>query len=312
MVSRTMWPLLWLLMVALSTSGCEGFFETPHAAVEEGNAALANDDLEGALSAYEEAASELPESAELDYARGSALSLSNQHDEATQRLLRALQTKDPELRTRVQAALGAAYARWALELERQATSAGAAAKAAEEVDAPALDGPDPKALALPKWERAVDHLEKALRAKADEDVLRNLEIALLRVDPPCAARNDESEPNDRPEQATPIELAAAEDPSAQPGQAQAPQGAQDVLSWTRQFYACPDDADWFQVELQAGDRLKVSLKGEAEEGQLAMALHAPGGVTQLIPAADSVEWPRELSFSVPAGRWRLPHPRVER
>jgi tetratricopeptide (TPR) repeat protein len=295
---------LWVMGAMGFGAGCEGFFETPHSAVENGNAALATDDLEGALAAYEEAAAELPESAELDFDRGVALSLSNRHDEAIQRLLRALQTKDSSLRVRVQAGLGAAYSRWALELERAAASAAVAVQPDMAIDAPPSEAPDPAKVALPKWERAVDHLEKALRTEHDPDVLRNLEIALLRVDPPCSARNDEHEPNDHSEQATPIELTAAEPPAQSNPGGQPPAaspGAQDQLSWTRQLYACPDDVDWFQVPLQGGDRLSVSLNADAEEGQLALALHGPGGASQLLPGRDAVAPIQALNFTVPVG-----------
>jgi tetratricopeptide (TPR) repeat protein len=299
---RRSYSRLGAMLFVLGVGACEGFFETPHSAVEEGNAALAIDDLEGALTSYELAAAELPESAELDYARGVALSLANRHDEATQRLLRALQTKDSDLRLRVHAGLGASYSRWALELERAAASVAVVAKPDMAIDAPPPDEHDPAKVALPKWERAVDHLEKALRVKLDPDVLRNLEIALLRVDPPCSSRNDEHEPNDRAEQATLVELAAAEAPeqSSPDGQATAP-GAQDRLSWTRQLYACPDDVDWFQIPLQAGDRLTVKLNADAAEGMVAVALHAPGGQPQLVPGLDAVEPVTSLSFTAPVG-----------
>ncbi len=293
-----------LLMSTLLVAGCDGFFESPHSAVEAGNEAMAGDNMEGALAAYEEAAAELPESPPLDFDRGVALSGVGRHDEATQRLLRALQTKDPALRTRVHAALGAAYSRWGLALERAATAVANNPAPDMAIDAPPVAPPDPMQAAMPKWERAVDHLEKALRSQPDPAVLRNLEIALRRVDPPCSSRNDDHEPNDRPEQATVIELTAGQ-PAGQSlpgGQAPAPDpGAQDTLTWTRQLHACPDDVDWFAVPLQGGDRLRVTLNADEEGGQLGIALHAPGGVSQLAPSPDVFGLPKTVVYTVPAG-----------
>jgi hypothetical protein len=99
-------------------AGCDGdLFRTSHGGVDEANEAMAAGKTEEALKAYEAAAAEIPESPELSYDRGVALSGAGRHDEATQMLLRALDTRDPELRFKVYAALGAAYAAWGMDIE---------------------------------------------------------------------------------------------------------------------------------------------------------------------------------------------------
>ena len=52
------WRRHWVALVAVGAwalgVGCEGFFETPHSAVEAGNAALGADDLGGAVLGLED------------------------------------------------------------------------------------------------------------------------------------------------------------------------------------------------------------------------------------------------------------------
>ena len=186
-----------LVACVLTLCACEAaVFETEHGGIEEGNEALVQGTPGEALVAYEEAAQSVPESAGLNYDRGLALSELGRHDDATQMLLRALDARDAELRAKVLSALGLAYSRWGLHVERT----GEAVTDDAAVDGPATpEAPDASEAALPKWERAVAHLEDALALMpADADVLRNLEIALLRVDPPCVARADEAPIAQRP------------------------------------------------------------------------------------------------------------------
>ena len=267
-------------------AGCDHeIFQAAHGEVENGNEAFAEQRFDEAIVCYEEAASQIPESPELDFDRGVALSEARRHDDATQMLLRALETRDPELRGKVYAALGAAYAHWALALERSTVSA--QAPSPSDPDAAPAPPADPITTALPKWERAVDHLEKAIRIMpGDEAVLRNLEVALLRVDPPCANRNDEHEPNNSPQQASLIGLAhpeATPQSTATGAPAAAPPDAEDVKTWTRQLLLCPEDTDWFQLDLQGGDRLKAKLTVPEDMGQLHLSLYAPGGEQRLRP-----------------------------
>ncbi len=274
-------------LAALSVVGCDHeLFRTSHGAVDDGNALLAQGQAAEALKAFEAAAAELPESPELDYDRGLAATAVGEFDEATQRLLRALNTRDPALRRRVYAALGAAYARWGEHLERTPTPPAAAEPEGD--DAPAAAPEDPRKAALPKWERAVEHLEKALTLspEPDPDVLRNLEVALLRVDPPCASRNDGHEPNDGPDRAAAITLAGGDAADPQQGLVAGP--APERLKWREQLLACPDDVDWFRLELDEGDRLSAELTRPKEAGALSLTLFTSDGTTALAPAGGEV------------------------
>ncbi|MEC9071000.1 MAG: hypothetical protein VX938_01415, partial [Myxococcota bacterium] len=215
-------------------------------------------------------------------------------------------TRDPELRARLQAGLGAAYGRWAQDIERSEV---AEAPATDQglVDGPSgpsgPSAPTPADAALPRWERAVEHLERALTLRPDDpDVLRNLEVALLRVDPPCWARADEMEPNDVWEQAGQIEL-AAEEAAPQSGAQQAPaEGTQDRLTWTRQLLACPEDTDWFRVSLEPGDRLHARLTVPEGMGRLALSIHAPGASSRLRPPSSTETVLEELELTPGPGR----------
>ncbi len=280
------WTLLALLGAScLSAAGCESeIFLTEHSGVEEGNEALEAGEAGAAITAYEAAAESIPESAGLNYDRGLALSELARHDESTQMLLRALDTRDARLKGDVMAGLGLAYSRWGLHIER--TGSAPSEEARPEGPGAQGEGPNAAEAALPKWERAVEHLEDALASKpADPDILRNLEVALLRVDPPCAARDDEAEPNDAPgaphllDMTPPAEPEAMSAPAA-PGEEEA---ALDELTWKRALLACPDNADWYAVRLEAGDRLEATLEVEDGPAPLGLSLHTPGGVRQLRP-----------------------------
>ncbi|MCB9786801.1 MAG: tetratricopeptide repeat protein [Deltaproteobacteria bacterium] len=279
------------IVVALlaGATGCDSeLFRTSHGGVDEANEALAAGKTDEALASYEEAAAEIPESPELSYDRGVALSAAGRHDEATQMLLRALETRDPELRFKVYAALGAAYAAWGMDIEHGKAAPEADTKAEPEGAADETAPQKPAELALPKWKRAVEHLEKALLVHPDdEDVLRNLEVALLRVDPPCERRDDELEPNDSPEAPAKIEVAAEAPPQQSGAPAEPPPGAGDVLRWKRQLTLCPDDNDWFSIALGEGDRLSVKLTVPPDLGKVRLSLLAPGGGKQLRPPEGS-------------------------
>ncbi|MBD89511.1 MAG: hypothetical protein CL940_04185 [Deltaproteobacteria bacterium] len=286
MRTRSLLTLCGALLLALP--GCESeLFLTDHGGIEEGNEALANGEAGAALTAYEEAAESVPESAGLNYDRGLALSDLGRHDEATQMLLRSLDTRDPKLKTDVLAALGLAYGRWGLHIER--TGAPSQEEALPEGPGVQAEQTSAAEAALPKWERSVEHLEDALAARpADPEVLRNLEVALLRVDPPCASRDDEAEPNDAPGAPHLLDMSAGEEAPQQsmsgappsPGQEEA---SQDELTWKRALLACPDDPEWYAVRLEAGDRLQATLELEDGPSPLGLSLHTPGGARQLRP-----------------------------
>jgi hypothetical protein len=293
-----------LLSLLLVLASCDSpLFQTDHGGVDDGNEALAAGEAGAALVSYEEAAESIPENPGLNYDRGLALSALDRHDESTQMLLRALDARDDELRGRVLAGLGLAYSRWGQHVERT----GEGPPSAPSVDPsslvdgpPPTEGPSAAEAALPKWERAVEHLEDALALRpTDKDVLRNLEVALLRVDPPCVARDDEAEENDAPGAPFTIELAAEAPPEAAsnpevPGSEEA---AQDKLSWKRALLACPQDADWYAVRLEPGDRLSASLDASDGPAPLGLSLYAPGGTDQLRPPPDASELVTSLDLT---------------
>ena len=281
------WTMVVVAVVASgAVGGCDGgVFETSHGAVDDGNEELLAGKLDAALKSYAEAVAAIPESPELDYDRGLAESLAGHHEQATQLLLRALDSRQAPMLQKVQAALGVAYSRWGVALER--TASVAPAKPGDDGTTPTPEAPpedakdSPQAQALEKWTLAVQHLEEALRMDPnDQASLHNLEVALLRVDPPCSARDDEHEKNDSRETATTIEAKAEQDPAkAQSGGTpQAPELARDVLKWTEQLYSCPDDADWYQIDLDAGDRLSGTLTVPDKPGaKLSLTVLGPDG-----------------------------------
>lgn len=295
-------------LAILLLAACEGdLFETSHGLVDDGNEALESGSVEAAIAAYQAAAEELPAGGALSYDLGLALSEAGQHDEATQELLKAVDVSERALLQKVYAALGLAYSRWARAIEKGTVAAGTAPTpdpndpGAEPAVAP--EELDPAARALPKWEKAVSHLEEALLLDpADAASLRNLEVALRRVDPPCRARDDEHEPNQSHAAAAAIEVTAGEEGEGelQSGAAPAPEPTGDRLSWKRQLYSCPDDVDWYQLELGPGDRLEATLEISGA-GKLALELVAPDGERQLQPAPDADPGARASAVQLTVG-----------
>ncbi|TNF32315.1 MAG: tetratricopeptide repeat protein [Deltaproteobacteria bacterium] len=269
--------LVWVSALA----SCEGdLFDTSEGSVDDGNEALLAGKVDDALKSYAEAVAAIPESPQLNYDRGLAESLAGHHEEATQLLLKALDTREKPLMQKVRAALGVAYSRWGVALERTAPAPPAVMPGTDPAAAPP-DERSPQAEALDKWTVAVKHLEEALRLDpSDAASLHNLEVALLRVDPPCSSRDDSHEDNDTRGAAALIEPKAEEDPAqAQSGGTpRAPEMARDVLKWTEQLHSCPDDPDWYKIELQEGDRLSGELTVPAEPGAtLALEVVGPDG-----------------------------------
>src|SRR5690606_4888535 len=104
---------------------------------------------------------------------------------------------DKALEQKVKSALGTVYAREALVLER--TPPAEPDPAADAQAEPSTDAGAPQipAAAMDKWKLAVEFLEDALVLDPqDAEARRTLEVALMRVDPPCATRDDRFEDND--------------------------------------------------------------------------------------------------------------------
>ena len=106
------------LVVALALGGCEGAFDTSDGTVDDGNEALLAGQAEVAAAKYAQAAAELPETPQLNLDRGLALVQAGKYEDGVQRLLRALDSREKAFLHTVHAALGDAYARWALSIEK--------------------------------------------------------------------------------------------------------------------------------------------------------------------------------------------------
>ncbi|MCC6622276.1 MAG: tetratricopeptide repeat protein [Deltaproteobacteria bacterium] len=295
-------------------AACDDAFLTTHGAVDRGNEALTQGAAAEAKTAYDEAAAELPETPELNYDRGLAALAAGEVEPGIELLLRALATKDPALLQRVNAALGLGHAKAALALERQVPAPTEPAPG----DDPAAAAPEaagPSEAVLDRWKKAVTFLTEALKAKPDDaESRRTLEVALLRVDPPCTSRDDRYEQNDVAGAPALLEpkAAGAEDPSQSlpPGAAPEPpptDGAiPDLLRLQEQLFSCPDDDDWYALELAAGDRLKVALTVPSEAGKLTLTLQDPLG--REVASGDVI---RRTVGESEAGKWRLRVQNVE-
>jgi tetratricopeptide (TPR) repeat protein len=272
----------WIACALLAA--CGDLFKTTHGTVDEGIAALAEGNPAEAVAAFDSAASDLPENRELHYDRGLAASAAGQHKEGVEKLLRASDPEDATWTGRLGAALGAAYVRWALAVvAMESVPAHLRPGEAKQGEAAATG----QEVALDLMKRALEHLEAAVRQTPDDpDLWRNLEIVLLWVDPPCKARDDELEPNQGPGDAKPIELASGEPEPAQSGgqePAPPPGSGDDRKSWKGQLMSCPDDADWFKLGLEPGDRLSAKLVVPSDAGKLALALYTHDGQRRLQP-----------------------------
>jgi hypothetical protein len=247
----------WLLLLAFGLAGCD--FKTSDGDVDQAIARIEAGDFKGAAAAFDAAAASLPETPELNFGRGVAR-VQIDDEQAVAMLLRALETRDPQLRQRVHAALGVAHARKALKLEAE-NPVEAGQPLPEEV--------------MKAWEQAVAFLEDALALNpADVDARTNLEVALLRVDPPCATRDDAMEENDSAGTARLLTLAAGETEGAPEGQAQpkpeGPPKLEDLMKFQEQLFSCPDDDDWYRIDAHPGDRFEFKLTVPEGKGRLRM------------------------------------------
>lgn len=313
-------------LIGACVSLCACGFETTDGTVENANEALAAGKVDEAVAAYAEAATRLPESAPLNFDRGIAASLAGDHEGAASFLLQALATKDKVLEQKVKSAIGTAYAREALVLERAPQAAPApgpdGAPPAADTGTPKI--PEP---AMAKWKLAVEFLEDALTLDPkDLEARRSLEVALLRVDPPCATRDDKFEDNDNAGSAKPIEVKAeapnqSQAPSPDGQEAPPSEAAKDKLSAREQLFSCPDDDDWYVLELAAGDRVELAPTVPKDAGRLAFQVLRPDGQSAWkwtsAPAGDTAAGaeatPRQRFVVGPneAGRWLVHQTNVD-
>ncbi len=301
---KTSWWISFVAGVAGITGACDKTFETADGRVEDGNRALLEGKVDEAKAHYDEAAQSLPESAPLNYVRGLAASLAGDHAGAADHLLKALDTKDKAFEQRVKAALGIAYAREALALERMPQPAPDPATAPDAGKAEESGAPKIPEAAMEKWKLAVTFLEDALVLDpTDAEAKRNLEVALLRVDPPCTTRDDSFEDNDSQAMSKPLEV-KEDEPNATQQDGAAPTPNKDVLRFRQQLFSCPDDEDWYRVDFAEGDRVELSATAAKEAGRLKIELIRPDGsrMGELLTSSEKV---RFTVGRAEAGTWRI-------
>lgn len=267
-------PIAFSPSATAQTDGSDGaWYYTTNDDVDDGNQRLRDHDGAAALTAYAEAQKTRPESAELHYNMGLAHLLMNDFEKAATAFGRAMETASAGLRVKILYCQGLAYARW-----------GEALEAVKESEATAID----------KWKLSVEAFEKVLLAdRSHEDAKWNLEIALLRVDPPCHKRNDEYEPNNSPQEAKPVELQENQETDRREAK----------LDLT----VCPEDEEWFGVALAPGDRLEAELLLNADDTEggkpapVVLSLLSPDGTTTLMRSIDTDPSETTIAFGmVPA------------
>ena len=274
-------------------------FRTTNGHVDDGNEALAAGDGAKAAEQYKAAKEKLPESAALDYDMGTAQLALGDWDKAIASLTRALDAAPDGLETQIIYNLGLANALWGLGIERTPIAGASAGPGAGTASGAVPEGGEPQLSAAdaakPKWEAAASRFEQlVVKDPDDQDARWNLEVALLRVDPPCSARNDGFEPNDRIEDAKPLELQPKQD--------------SDEKEATADLVLCPEDQDWFGFGVEAGDRVTVEVKATPEEGAepapdgvpVAVEVWELGATTAALSSIDTPKPSTTIAFVVPA------------
>lgn len=166
-------------VLIVSGSGCDRMFEDTLSEVDRGNALIAEGEFDAALAAYQAAEKVIPARPELHYNLGRAYLGLEQWDDAAGAFARALETEDISLRFDALNNLGLAHA------GRESWS-----------DA---------------WETFTEALTLAASyaGVVDEERLaearQNLEVAWIKLFPPCRDLEDAHEPNDAAGNATKLE-----------------------------------------------------------------------------------------------------------
>jgi Ca-activated chloride channel family protein len=202
-----------LLLLGLGTSACDAF-KMNNRAVEKARATLEEGKAPEAAEALKALVPELPPAGELHYNLGSAQLAAGQFDDAEKSLGSALELAPSTLEGKIQANLGLTLLQKAQSLPE--------------------DNPE-REVALRK---SVGALRKAVMLEPTApEAARNLELALLLLEPPCEQRQDPFEPNNSLQAAVSFEEKIQETP----------------------LMLCPDDSDVFRVGVPAGARLLVEL-----------------------------------------------------
>lgn len=177
--SSTLLILLALFVQTLALGGCDDTFRNTLGTVDEANELIGQKQYAKALEKYQQAETQIPATPALHYDLGVALLGEAKFDEARHAFARALATEDPELRFDTLFNMGLTFAH------------------------------------QENWKEAFDTYKQALQVALDptkevnaeriKQGRHNLEVVFQKLFPPCAELEDDSEPNDDPASAAPLD-----------------------------------------------------------------------------------------------------------
>lgn len=220
-----------LLVVGVAgTARADGFFDRDHPKVTDALELLDGGKAGEAVQTLEALTSVLPPRADLFYDIAIANTVAGNHDKAIEYIDKALDalTRQTEQTPEVPPKARALHAKGTILGEKARKMSGAKA--------------DPREVRQ-VYRQAVLALSQALILDPTaKDTQNNLEIAALAAFPPCSKLDDDQEPNNNREQAQFIKL----DP--------------ETLTATNNLLLCPDDEDWFKIQLGAGETLFAEVQ----------------------------------------------------
>lgn len=210
-----------LAVLSALAPGCDDGLLREDPRVERAMRTLAEGEPEAALEALERAPEEAGERPEFHYDRGLILEALSRPREAQDSFLRALAVERPERQVSALFALGNAL------------------------------------LTQEQYETAIERYRRALVLDpTHEGARRNLEIAMLRLYPPCSELDDEHEDNDGPD------TAGSLDPSVYQGD-YLPPGVEPPADHQNEpptLVSCGGDTDWWAIPVIGGATLDVSVR----------------------------------------------------
>lgn len=244
-----------LLLIPLQALAIPRWLQHENPDVREGRELLEQKKAGEAVKAFQTAQATRPEHTLLWYGLGLAQATLGARQDAVTSLSRALgamKDRDAGLEADIHYALGTTQLEWGYALEKTAQNSqnnqnNQQKKDDKKDEKPPEEKPASTEDPLPHFREAVKSLEAALLADPERtESKRNLELARLAAFPPCRSRDKANEPNDQPGVASPLAFAP------------------DQREQTLDLRACPEDRDFFRVDLQPGDRFSASLKLKKE------------------------------------------------
>jgi tetratricopeptide (TPR) repeat protein len=260
-------------LIALAAACSNDLFITTRGDVDEANAMLTQGQFQAALDAYDALGLTNPRIA---FNRGLALFHLKQWEDAIGAFDELRDSQDKGMKATSYFHIGNTYAAKAREAEEAGNSEGA----------------------LEDWKEAVVAYENVLAVDPENlQAKEQLELALFKVDPPCLLRNDELEPNQDFGQAQTLTLREATGENAAPGE----------RSVELPLWLCPDDEDWFEVEVSPGDRLfaEVEHREGPDHAKAAVEIWAPDGTQKLRPATEEALQKVQLMEIAVPGNYRI-------